>query len=259
MHNPILKQAVIKFDNDFVITPFLDKSWDLNGNGLLDVFVKTTPEGCTSEDTYLFALIADALGIARAEDLFNESMTIILSSGQMREHCYLTQDMAAGTSSIFVHDLDPLDKNLKNGARIEIGNWLTERSPTVEYFYIKDMDGIDYVNKKVNFKDPSTKIHKKGESFYYTGTLGYTYTNVSVVSCGNVTVDAVNVHELLHQERFGGLDHVANGLDASHEYKSNLMYWALNPASVNLLCGRGLISEEDNIRQKQWLNVNNSH
>jgi hypothetical protein len=252
LHNIPLKQAVIKFDNDFVATPLLDKSWDLNGNGVLDMFVGTTPVGCISEDAYLFVLVADALKI-ESDKIFENSMTIILPGGQIREHCYLTQDVPVGSKSIYVHEIDGLDKNLQVGARIEIANWLTERDPAKEYFYIAE---IDIENKKITFTNPTTKPHSKGESFYYSSTLGFTYKNVSIVYCG--APQCTYAHELLHQNRFGGLDHFTNGLDDSHEYKSNLMYWAVNPASISLLCGRGLICEKSNARIKQWLTINNS-
>lgn len=248
--NPFLKQAIGRINTLPVVDNITGSTWDKNGNNLLDCCptCATDPEFLTVEVDIMFEL-----GLSSIAELNNESFTAILPGNTVRCHYPLTQAIPAGSKTLYVAGIDENDAFFNAGQIIQVGNWMTENSPSYETYTI---DSYNASAKTITIKETTARVHSIGETFFdIAAGINMHGTNNNYIQSNPAW--SVWLHEMLHQVKYGAFLHVANGLGTTADYSINIMYpWVTGPyGSTNALCGRVLQAyrEQNPIKpQRQW-------
>ncbi|MDR0308285.1 MAG: hypothetical protein LBI42_15835 [Chitinispirillales bacterium] len=244
--NSYISQAVGYFSSP-TITNIALENWDKNRNGIIDFCYG--PSSVCEE----FLVIEDAIishrRITDYEKLRDSTFVAVLPGAEIRDHYYINRDVPANSQTIQVTRILLDDQFFERGKKIEIGNWLTESNPNFETYTI---DNYDYNTNTITIKEFTSRIHRAGETFY-SSVAGFTVRNNSYVTQNSSY--KTWLHEILHQEYFGGFPHVMNNQPL--DYTMNVMYpyAETNQDNKNSLCGRPLMifrPQNGDTHDSQW-------
>lgn len=217
--NTILKQAVLKCTAPTVVRS-IDMTWDKNGNGVLDHFVKYTG---APEEKYEFTKLLATIDQYDKCYVNSDQATIVVKY-PIRTHWVIANDVLAGATTIFLNTVEGIVVNKDQ----YVGPWLNIGGDKYEWVRIISKDTTN--NSIKICKDaahPSEGLqynHSKYETFWNEHEdLGFTIGSCSFVEDNQDIM--TYIHEFLHQDNTGSL------ADLDPAESDNIMF----PAQVGRL------------------------